>query len=194
MLSAVLLLGVSPAIANESAAPLVHEYSRTEAAYAVPKLQMMDKEGREVNLLETINYGGPVMLQFVFTTCSTICPILSASFSVVQPDLDAQFPGGYRLISVSIDPEEDRPEKLQEYAKRFKSGKNWYFLTGKQADVQSLLNAFDATFPANNKMSHKSLTFLRRGAGSNWIRLEGLLSKNNMLEEYKIMMGVIASE
>jgi protein SCO1/2 len=146
---------------------------------------MIDRQGNEVALREIINYDGPVMVQFIFTTCSTICPVLSASFASAKRDLDTFVGDGYRLISISIDPEQDTPEQLNEYATRFKAGKNWYFLTGARADIISILKAFDATYAGNNKMYHKSLTFMRSEVDATWVRLEGLLSKNDIVREFK---------
>jgi len=114
---------------------------------------------------------------------------LSASFASVKRELDTFADGRYRLISISIDPEQDTPEQLNEYAERFKAGKNWYFLTGDRTDVANIQKAFDATYAGNNKMYHKSLTFMRSGVGANWIRIEGLLSKNDMVNEFKRLIG-----
>ncbi len=173
---------------QEGNKPEAPNYTRSVANYSLPDVVMVDRMGHAISLSETIDYGGPILLQFIFATCSTVCPILSASFSVAQPELDKLSNGNFRLLSISIDPEQDRPDKLTEYAERFKAGKNWYFLTGKQADVEKILKAFDASYAGNNKMFHQSLTFMRRKAGDNWIRLEGLLGKNAIIEEYKNLL------
>lgn len=180
---------ISQQASQERSKPGNHEYTRTLADYTIPDLEMSDRTGRTVGLRETINYDGPVMLQFIFATCSTVCPILSVCFSVAQPELDKISTGGYRLISISTDPEHDRPEALNEYALRFKAGNNWRFLTGKRGDVEEILKAFDAVYDGNNKMFHKSLTFMRPRASENWIRIEGLLGKNELIEEYKKMLA-----
>lgn len=112
---------------EESTKPPVHDYTRSEALYNLPSVQMVDKDGSDVDLRQLIEYGGPVMVQFIFATCSTICPVLSASFASAQPELDALGSGAYRLVSISIDPEQDTPERLSEYAKRFKAGKTGIF-------------------------------------------------------------------
>ncbi len=177
-------------VTQEGEKPGIRDYTRNVADYTIPDVLMIDRVGRNTGLRETIDYGGPVMLQFIFATCSSICPILSSCLSVAQPELDRLTNGVYRLISISIDPEQDRPEILNAYAERFKAGKNWYFLTGKQADVENILKAFDASFAGNNKMFHNSLTFMRPRIGEKWTRIEGLLGKNNIIEEYKTMLGL----
>lgn len=180
----------SPQVTRASTKSGTHDYTRSTAEYAIPDVVMADRSGRNVSLRKTIDYGGPVMVQFIFVSCSAVCPILSYSFSAAQSELDRISPDGYRLVSISIDPEEDRPEKLNEYASRFKAGSSWVFLTGNQGDVEKTLKAFDASYAANNKMSHKSLTFMRGNVGDKWTRLEGLLGKNSIIEEFKDMVSL----
>jgi len=167
---------------NEKISAAVPEFS--ENFYDLPNLTLIDKTSREVDFLQVIDYGGPVMLQFIFATCSSICPVLSASFASAQPVLDT-LKAPYRLISISIDPEQDTPQKLDAYANRFKAGNNWYFFTGNRKDIDSLLKAFNAAYPGSNKMYHKPLTFMRSQVNAPWIRIERLLSKNDIVTAYK---------
>ena len=104
-------------------------YSRTEHDYALPDLSVVTMDGTRTTLLEELNSGKPVMVNFIFTTCTTICPVMSASFSNVQEKLGEES-AQVRMVSVSIDPEHDTPERLREYAKRFDAGPQWHFLTG----------------------------------------------------------------
>lgn len=156
----------------------------SENFYELPNISLVDKTGSNVDLRQVIDYGGPVMLQFIFATCSSICPVLSASFASAQPVLDT-LKTPYRLVSISIDPEQDTPQKLDAYANRFKAGNNWYFFTGNQKNIGSLLKAFNAAYPGNNKMYHKPLTFMRAQVNAPWLRIERLLSKNDIVTAYK---------
>jgi protein SCO1/2 len=121
-------------------------------------------------------------LQFIFTTCPTICPVMSATFSAAQekfgPDLDR-----VRMISITIDPEQDTPARLGEYARKFKARRQWLFLTGKMESVIAVQKAFDAY--RGTKMRHEPLTFLRAGPGQPWVRLDGLLSAAQLFDEYQ---------
>jgi protein SCO1 len=168
----------------------LYGYKNSQATYDIPSVQLLDKDSKNIDFRKLIDYGGPVMVQFVFATCSTVCPILSACFSSAQPELEKLSGGSYRLVSISIDPEQDTPERLTEYAQRFKAGKNWYFLTGSQGDIAAVLKAFSATYQSNNKMYHQSLTLMRPRKDSNWTRIEGLLGKQDFIMEYKKMSGL----
>jgi protein SCO1 len=167
-----------------------NDYKLGQGMYDIPSVQLQDKDGNNIDFRQFIDYGGSIMVQFVFATCSTVCPILSACFSSVQPELEKLSGGEYRLVSISIDPEQDTPERLTEYAERFKAGKNWYFLTGSQGDIATVLKAFSATYQSNNKMYHQSLTFMRPRKDAPWTRIEGLLGKQDFIMEYKKMTGL----
>ncbi len=186
----VTIVNADPETTSENTNNSLSDYKSSQAVYNIPTLQMIDKAGQTIDLRQLFDYGGPVMVQFIFATCPTVCPILSACFSSIQADMEKLSGGVYRLISISIDPEQDTPERLSEYAKRFKADKNWYFLTGSRDDVLSLLKAFDATYRSNNKMYHQSLTLMRPSKDAKWTRIEGLMGKKDLLAEYIKMSGL----
>ena len=121
-----------------------------------------------------------MLLQFIFTSCATICPILSATLSAAQD----KFGPDVRMISISIDPEIDTPARLAEYAARFRGRRQWFFLTGTLEDTTAVQRAFDAA-DNGGKMNHRPLTFLRSARGGPWVRLEGLTSAAELVAEYR---------
>lgn len=183
-----------PAIATPAASASgpspARKYQLGEAQYQAPDVGLIDADGGGVALRPFLAAEGPVLLQFVFVTCSTVCPLLSASLSSAQTELNALSGGKHRLISISIDPEQDTPEQLRDYAKRFKAGGNWHFLTGQPDDIRAVLQAFDASYSSGNKMYHKPLTFMRRSPDAVWRRIDGLLGKQDLIAEYRRTMGL----
>jgi protein SCO1/2 len=135
-------------------------------------------------MIDLLNNQQPVFLQFVFTTCATICPVLSATFSSAQTSLKEIAPN-YRMISISIDPEQDTPSTLTDYAERFKVGTQWHLLTGSREKIAQIQRAFDAYYRGNNKMYHLPYTYLRTAGTQAWVRLDGLLSTGDLIEEYR---------
>jgi protein SCO1/2 len=158
-------------------------YTRALAAYAPPDVTLTDADGERVKLSSALGGDGPVMLQFIFTTCPAVCPVMSATFAAARnrlgPDSEK-----VRLVSVSIDPEHDTPERLREYARRFKAGPRWLFLTGELNDIVTVRKAFDA-YPGDNKMRHQPLTFIRVSPDGPWLRLDGLTSAAQLVGEYE---------
>ncbi|HKG15755.1 MAG TPA: SCO family protein, partial [Pyrinomonadaceae bacterium] len=158
------------------------KFTRTSASYDVPDVTLVDMNGARVQLATALAYDGPVFLQFIFTTCPTICPVMSGTLSSAQEKLGADAARA-RMISISIDPEQDTPERLREYARKFKAGPHWTFLTGDLEKIVAVQKSFDAY--RGNKMRHEPLTFMRAATGKPWLRLDGLLSATQLLDEYR---------
>lgn len=191
--SAWLLFGLNPvlhAIETEKQVSSILQskasvsYKRSLKSYRIPELQLLDFQGNKVDLSKLVNSERPVLLNFIFTTCPSFCPILSATFGQIQGKLQEQnHIGRPLLISISIDPEHDTPERLSKYARKFKAGPDWIFLTGSYDSilkVQKLFNAYQG-----EKMNHQALTFIHKPGSSKWLRLEGFTSAKNLLKEYQ---------
>ncbi|RMD88898.1 MAG: SCO family protein, partial [Alphaproteobacteria bacterium] len=162
-------------------------YDRIEAAYEAPSVTLYNEDGAAVELDRLLRRPGPVVLQFIFTSCATICPVLSAGLSQAQEALLARDPST-RLISISIDPEYDTPARLKAYAARYHAKRNWIFLTGRLGDIRKVITAFDALYQAESKMYHRPYTYLRAGPEAGWVRLEGLLAESTLLAEFETVL------
>jgi len=157
-------------------------YKRSTHSYDIPPLELVDQDNNRISLDEALAADGPVMLNFIFTTCTTICPVLSATFAQVQRELGDEA-GQVRMISITIDPEYDTPERLRDYADRFKAGPQWEFYTGANDDIIAVQKAFEAY--RGSKANHEPLTFLRVPADSQWVRVNGLASAADVVKEYR---------
>ena len=167
---------------NASAVPA--RYTRTVARYELPDVMLVSMDGTKTVLTSTLKQDGPVMLQFIFTTCPTICPVMSSIFSAAQDKLGDDL-GKVRMISISIDPEHDTPERLRDYARKFRARRQWLFLTGSAEDIAAVQKAFDAY--RGSKMRHEPLTFLRAAPAEPWVRLDGLMTSTQLVAEYKLL-------
>jgi protein SCO1 len=173
---------------SKPAAPEVSKaggrYSRSVKFYNVPNVTLLDQEGNKVNFRSLLDSGKPVIIDFIYTTCTTICPVLSASFANLRRELgpDAE---GVQLISISIDPEHDRPEQMKKYLSRFKAGKSWSFLTGNRDDIERLLRSLDAIVV--DKMAHEPLYIMHSPKSEEWIRIKGMVRKGDLLSELRRM-------
>jgi cytochrome oxidase Cu insertion factor (SCO1/SenC/PrrC family) len=175
----------SPVPAPAAAVPAAEmrsSYTRQAARYDVPDVTLVDADGRRVPLKPRLEGGKPVVLDFFYATCSTVCPVLSAGFVHVQQQLgvDTQ---AVQLVSIAIDPEHDTPAELRGYRSRYGARPGWELLTGSRSDVERVLRAFDAL--AADKMAHWPLTFLKRPGAAEWVRLEGLISGPELYEELR---------
>ena len=152
----------------------------SHASYDVPDVELRDEQGHPVRLQELLADGRPLAVNFIYTSCTTICPVMTATFLQLQKDL-ATDPQRPRFVSISIDPDLDTAPALRDYASRF--GASWTFLTGQSADVLGVLRSFDAW--RGNKANHVAITLFRGPHGKNWTRVEGLASAERLAHLWK---------
>lgn len=157
-------------------------YRRSVHHYSIPEVTLIDSDGAEVFLPDALDSGSPTMVNFIFTSCTTICPVMSVTFSQSREALEAER-DDVKMISISIDPEHDTPKRLHEYALQFKAGAKWRFLTGNVSDILTVQKAFDAY--RGTKMSHQPFTLMRVSIDKPWIRLDGFASAADLVAEYR---------
>jgi len=105
--------------------------------HTIPAYTLVDQDGKPYGSEQL--RGKPYVVSFYFTRCTSICPLLMRSMKRLQDEYEAQHVDGVHLVSVSVDPEYDRPEQLAEYAKAFgvHPGR-WTLLTGEPAAVREV--------------------------------------------------------
>ena len=161
-------------------------FTRTEVAVDVPDVTLIDQDGREVGLRQELLGNKPVFVEFIFATCTTICPVLSAGFASMQRKL-GEDREKVLLVSITIDPEHDGPEELRKYLDRYGAQSGWDFYTGTREDIDLVMRAFDAFVP--DKMSHKPLTLVRAPGRDHWIEIDGFAGSKDLMKEFELAMG-----
>jgi len=142
----------------------------------------VDQDGHETTLRTVLDTELPVLLNFIFTTCTTVCPIMSTGFARFQEALESDR-DRVRLVSVSIDPDNDSVEVLRAYAERFRAGNGWRLLTGTRDASVTAQRAFGAY--RGDKMNHAPATYVRRGRGEPWQVVDGLASAEILREVWR---------
>jgi protein SCO1/2 len=181
LLLAILPLSAMPVAADEM------KYKRTIENYTMPDVTLINQDGKRVKFKSLINSDKPVVVDFIYGTCTTICPVLSAGYVNLQRKLGPNS-ANVHLISISIDPENDTPKVMKEYLKRYRAQPGWDFFTGSRSDIDKVMRAFDAYIP--NKMYHYPLTLIRDPKDGKWVRVFGLTSTSEFMNEYKKVGGI----
>lgn len=148
--------------------------------YVVPDTDLFNEVGERVNLRDLLASDKPLAVNFIFTTCTTICPVMTATWLQLQQQLIDE-PIKPTFVSISIDPSYDTADVLSEYAERF--GADWTFLTGAGEDIADVLTAFDAS--RGSKVNHFPLTLMRPTNEIAWTRVEGLSSARDLAGIWK---------
>jgi protein SCO1 len=156
------------------------ETRRSALRYQVPDVELVRDDGRHVTLPAEMNDGRPVVLAFIYTSCTTVCPLTSQTLSTVQQKL-GESRDLVHIMSISIDPEQDTPARLRQYAKTFHAGPQWQHYTGTLAASQRVQRAFDVY--RGDKMDHAPAVLIRRTPGEQWVRIDGFATAEQVLAE-----------
>ena len=182
------LLG-GPLLASE--APASGEDCHSEASHAAgdevgadsstPRVSgaldtvLLDERGERVSLARDVLEGRVVVMNFIFTTCTTICPPMGAHFGKLQRLLAEEGRSDVRLVSISIDPERDTPQRLVAWRERFGGTEGWTLLTGEKPRVDAVLKTLKVFTPLFE--DHAPLALIGRGSPGDemeWRRVHGL--------------------
>jgi len=158
---------------------------RSEAAYVIPAVDLVRDDGKTVALPAELDDGRPVVLNFIYTSCTSICPLSSQVFAQFQRGLGATHEPVH-LMSISIDPEQDTPKRLRDYAQQFRAEPGWDHYTGTVAASLAVQRAFRVY--RGDKMSHTPVTLVRAAPGKPWVRLDGFATGADLLAERKQWM------
>jgi protein SCO1/2 len=169
-------------------APAPEGLKRTEATYTIPGVTMVRKDGAKVAFPAELDDGRPVILDFIYTSCTAVCPVTSQIFSQFQEKLGKDR-DKVKMISISIDPEYDTPKRLADFAKKYNAGAQWQHYTGTAQASIAIQKAFDAY--RGDKMNHFPVTLMRAAPGKPWVRLEGFATPDVLVREYReLVKGV----
>lgn len=144
----------------------------TNLKLRIPDTTVYDQDGRKLNFYTDLVKGKTVAINFIFTTCTAICPSLTATFRRVQQDLGERVGRDVQLISISVDPTTDVPERLKSFSTKFKAGPGWTFVTGSKQEIDGLLSALGGYAPDKNE--HTPLLLIGNEAAGFWTRIYGL--------------------
>ncbi|HET6439576.1 MAG TPA: SCO family protein [Anaeromyxobacter sp.] len=160
--------------------------TRSIREYAIPHVRLVRADGKMVSLPEEMNDGRPIVLNFIFTTCTDICPLMSSVLEGFERRLGTDA-DKVHLMSISIDPEQDTPARLLAYAKKFHAGPGWQHYTGTREASITAQRAFDVY--RGSKMSHTPVTLIRAAPGKPWLRIDGFVTPDDLVRDYRSLLA-----
>jgi len=103
---------------------------------------VVTQDGKTLRFYDDLIRGRIVVVSFVYTSCSDLCPIETARLAEVKDKLGDALGRDIFFVSLSVDPEHDTPEMLKAFADAFDTGPGWQFLTGQPEDIKSISAKF----------------------------------------------------
>lgn len=159
-----------------------HKYTKALQAVSYDDMVFEDATGGRTSAHELLNDDRPMLVTFIFTSCGTICPILSATVSRVKDDI-LGITADAKIVSITIDPDYDTPERLLEYSRKYGVDEHWKFVRGDIRDTIKLEKAFGVF--RGNKMNHEASFFVKAPHHDRWLKIDGFIGKEDLLAEYK---------
>jgi len=127
------------------------------AQQEVPNVPLRTQSGTSVRLYDELVKGKVVLINFFFTSCTSICPTTTANLKKVETRLGAHLGRDVVMISISVDPETDTPAVLEGYARRYRTSAGWYFLTGTRQDIDLVRRRLGVNQDGDNKNQHTGM-------------------------------------
>jgi len=153
--------------------------SDASAEIKLNDLELVDETGKPVRFVSGALADQIVAIDFIYTTCTTVCPVISSIFADVQSKLGARLAGDVRMISMSIDPVRDTPRRLSTYSAAFDTGADWMWLTGEKSTVDRVLTGLGAY--TADIIDHPPMLVIGDAQHGVWRRLFGFPSAEDIL-------------
>jgi cytochrome oxidase Cu insertion factor (SCO1/SenC/PrrC family) len=147
------------------------------SVFSIPDAELLDQDGRKIHFYNDLVKGKVVAINFIFTTCTTVCPPMGATFARAQKELanrDAHF------ISISVDPVTDTPERLKAWRAKFNAGPEWTLVTGEKQKIDELLRGLSAS--TASPADHSPTILIGNDALGQWTRTYGLAKPSQIIQ------------
>jgi len=142
--------------------------------------ELLDQDGEPGKFVSSRIGDNIAAVTFTFSHCSTICPTLDGIFKRLQDDLAEDLDRDAVMLTVSVDPVTDIPERLKQRAGKLEARPGWTFLTGERDTVNNLLRSLEVYTP--NITEHPPTVFVVDGRRGVWTRLIGFPTPAKIVE------------
>ena len=156
-------------------------------ALKLPDALLTDQDGRRQRLVSEVMGDRIIVASFVYTSCTTICPVVSTLFAQTQDKLGELLENKVRLVSLSVDPARDTPARLKAYAATHGAKAGWYWLTGAPADVTATLQGFGTYTP--NFKDHPVVIMIGDARSGRWIRYYGFQNPERLAAKVREVLA-----
>jgi protein SCO1 len=133
-----------------------------------PNLPVVNQHGEKLRFYDDVIKGKIVVISFIYTSCTEICPLSTARLAQVAEQFGDRLGRDIFFISLSVDPNRDTPEKLKAYADSFRTGPGWVFLTGSLQDMRAINARLGERMRSLNE--HRNEIVLGNDATGEWAR------------------------
>jgi len=142
-------------------------------------LELVTQNRKRVKFKSDVIADKLVAITFIYTSCTTVCPVYNAIFTQLQDLLGERLGQDVILITMTLDPARDVPRRMKKEAKKFRAKPGWVYLTGKKRNVDQVLRGLDAYFA--DFTQHPPMAIVGDGQSGTWKRFNGFPQAGQLL-------------
>jgi protein SCO1/2 len=184
--SLLLAFSSSPVLPQTSQQPSASATAQNSTEKYFTNIELTNQNGQKMRLYSDILKGRVVVIHSFFSTCQGICLPLIRNMRQLQDMLGDKVGKEVYLVSISVDPTIDTPERLKEFAKKFGSKPGWFFLSGDKANVDAALKKLGQY--VEDKQDHTSIFIIGNEATGLWKKAYGLAKAEEL---FKVVESVV---
>ena len=172
-----LLAGLLPAQAQDAQKPAAP--AESPAQHYFGEIPLVNQDGKTMRLYSDVLKGRTVVINAMFTSCTGACPLMSNNMAKIQEWAGDRLGKDVYLVSISVDPTNDTPAKMKEYAARFKARPGWYLLTGSKENVNAALAKLGQA--VETREAHTNLFLVGNDKTGLWKKAFGLAKPEDLI-------------
>jgi protein SCO1 len=150
------------------------------AASYFPNSLLINQNDQRVHFFADLLKGKTVLINFMFTTCPSVCPAMTANLQRVQDLLGDRIGKDINMISITVDPLNDTPEALRNYAAKFNVKPGWHFVTGSEGDVDQVLRKLGSY--VDDKNQHSTILMIGNVETGEWMKVPAMSKPSDIAE------------
>lgn len=188
-------LAQNPTTSNKPAAPPPphdHSHMSKKPAEASPAekyftdVELINQDGKKVRFYSDVLKGKTVVVNAFFTSCTSVCPPMNRNMQKIQEALGDRMGRDVFLVSITVDPQVDTPDRLKKYAQSFHAGPGWIFLTGKKENLDWALYKLGQY--VEDKNDHKTILIVGNETTGLWKKAFAMA---NLAELVQVVESVV---
>lgn len=139
-----------------------------------PNVVLTNQDNKQLRFYDDLLKGKIVVIQFMFSNCERLCPMVTPNLVKVQKELEKQWPKRVNIVSITVDPDHDTPQVLKAYAEKFHVQPGWQFVTGRRADIDQIRRDLGLYCPEDTQFEHMNMLTIGREPTGQWITMRAL--------------------
>ncbi len=147
---------------------------------------LVNQNGKSMRFYSDLLKGKMVVINTFYTDCPNACPVLLQKLTTIQDALGDRLGKDVHMLSITLDPVNDTPPRLEEFAGRFRAKPGWYFLTGKKENVEFALRKLGQY--VDEKETHFNIMIIGNERTGLWKKALGIARTDDLV---KLVMGVL---